>query len=248
MTTQSFTKWQQALALGGALLWTAIVGLAATGHAPLGVIELMFLFAPLVIVPLGLALAKAVKPVHHCKWESSLLFFHPFAAAATLISFWHSPSRIAGLLALPWMLLCGLEALAGTLTLMQQKKHNLVAWAINIGRLDLAIAGGWLVISRLGLRPIGIQEPIILLTAVHFHYTGFATALLAGTVLATAQRQNRNIRFLKILVASIIVIPFVVAAGFVWSAALKMAAAVLLSACLVCLAGTQLWIAPSVAP
>jgi len=56
MTTQTITKWEQASALFGALVWAVLAGMAGMRKAPLGVIELLFLFAPLVIVPVGLAL------------------------------------------------------------------------------------------------------------------------------------------------------------------------------------------------
>lgn len=39
--------------LAGALLWAILAASAGRGSAPLGVIELLFLFAPLVVVPLG---------------------------------------------------------------------------------------------------------------------------------------------------------------------------------------------------
>ena len=31
---------------------------------------------------------------------------------------------------------------------------------INVARIDLIVGGAWLVASRLGMRPMGIQEPL----------------------------------------------------------------------------------------
>jgi hypothetical protein len=74
-----------------------------------------------------------------------------------------------------------------------------------------------------------IQEPIGLLTAVHFHYAGFATATIAGAMLQfAALRQER--RWLQWLVAVVIGMPFVVAVGFVISPQLKLGAAAMFSA------------------
>ncbi|HET7720302.1 MAG TPA: YndJ family transporter, partial [Acidimicrobiales bacterium] len=42
--------------------------------------------------------------------------------------------------------------------------------------------------SRLGLEPVGIGEPIVELTAVHFHFAGFAAALLAARTYEVAAR------------------------------------------------------------
>src|ERR1700693_1281694 len=48
------------ISLTGAFLWAAMAAAAGTRRAPLGVIELLLLFATLVTVPLGLELARLV--------------------------------------------------------------------------------------------------------------------------------------------------------------------------------------------
>ena len=48
------------------------------------------------------------------------------------------------------------------------------------GLVYLAVGGGWTVLAWGGLRPLGFAAPIVLLTAVHFHYAGFALPLLTG--------------------------------------------------------------------
>lgn len=45
--------------------------------------------------------------------------------------------------------------------------------------LDISLASGGLLVSRAGLRPLALQEAIVLLSSVHFHYSGFATAPIA---------------------------------------------------------------------
>src|SRR5258707_2309238 len=102
MTIQEITKWEQASALCGALIWATLAGLAGIGKAPLGVIELLFLFAPLVIVPLGLALGKMISSLKYQSVEARLHFLQPAAAAFTVASFWVSPGWLAGIFAAPW--------------------------------------------------------------------------------------------------------------------------------------------------
>src|SRR5271166_42294 len=51
-------RWAVGWALAGAAAWAGIAVLARMGIARIGVIELMFLFAPLVIVPLGMELGR----------------------------------------------------------------------------------------------------------------------------------------------------------------------------------------------
>ncbi|MGA9981111.1 MAG: YndJ family transporter, partial [Candidatus Sulfotelmatobacter sp.] len=107
--------------------------------------------------------------------------------------------------------------------------------------VDLAVGGAWLVASRLGWRPMGIQEPIGLLTAVHFHFAGFATAMIAGATLrfAEARFAGRDVlmRWLRGVVVLVLGMPFLVAAGFVISPGLKMVAAMAFSASVAGLAG-----------
>ena len=99
----------------------------------------------------------------------------------------------------------------------------------------MAVGGAWLVASRWGMRPLGIQEPMGLLTAVHFHFAGFATATIAAATLDFAERRGKppGLHHIVIVVAGL---PFVVAAGFVISPALKLPAAVAFSASVAVLA------------
>jgi uncharacterized protein (UPF0548 family) len=50
------------------------------------------------------------------------------------------------------------------------------------------VGGAWTVASRWGLEPMGFREPIVLLTGVHFHYTGFALPILTGLAAASLRR------------------------------------------------------------
>jgi hypothetical protein len=59
MRNQNWDAWTRVSATLGAAVWSLLAVLAAIQKAPLGVIELLFLFAPLVIVPLGMALGGA---------------------------------------------------------------------------------------------------------------------------------------------------------------------------------------------
>jgi hypothetical protein len=233
-------RWEKSSATIGAAAWAVLAGMAGFGKAPLGVIELLFLFAPLVVAPLGMALGRRLVPLRHSGLENFFGVFQPFAAAAVVVAFWLAPGRLSGLLAAPWLVLCLGLAAEGLFTGSRRAHRNLMGFAVNLGRMDLAVAGAWLVASRLGLRPLGIQEPIILLTAVHFHYTGFATAQIAAALMAGTRRQDAP-GWLKSAVALVMAVPFLVAVGFVWSPVLKMVAAVILAVSVAVLAGVQFW-------
>jgi hypothetical protein len=229
------------ISLTEAFLWAAIAAAAGTRRAPLGVIELLLLFATLVTVPLGLELARLVSLPVIGRLGRVARAFQPFAAAATVVSLWKAPGVVAAALSLPWLLLGLLLALSGVLPLFHKSNRSLENLAVGIAGIDLAIAAGWLLMSRAGLRPMGFQEPIALLTAVHFHYIGFATALIAAAALHVFDRYGVWVAMLRPVVWLVLLLPFALAAGFVLSPLLRVVTAVLLSASVTALAGLLFW-------
>jgi len=210
--------------------------LARVGIARIGAIELMFLFAPLVIVPLGMELGRAMGGGGRLEALGRRL--QPVGAALVVVAMWLPPGRKAGTWAAGWLVVCLLMAGGGVVELVRAawgdagesaRATQTARAALAVARLDLAVGGAWLVASRLGMRPMGIQEPIGLLTAVHFHFAGFATATIAAATLQFAERRGEA-RWLRRLVWVVIAMPMVVAAGFVIAPAVKMVAAVLFSA------------------
>jgi hypothetical protein len=188
-----------------------------------------------VIVPLGMELGRAMGGAG---WTEELARrLQPVGAALALVAMWLPPGSKAGLAAMGWMVVCLLLAGGGLMDLLsaawsdagRSARAPLVTATLALARIDLAVGGAWLVASRLGTRPLGIQEPIGLLTAVHFHFAGFATAMIAAATLQFAQTRGKD-RWLQRVVPLVVGLPFVVAAGFVISPALKMAAAILFSA------------------
>jgi len=179
-------------------------------------------------------------------WRSGLetvtRLAQPFGAGCAVIALLLPPGRVAGLLACGWLVVC---LLAGGNGVMDAATLGLdprggtrgpwAAIAFVVARMDLVVGGGWLVASRLGMRPLGIQEPIGLLTAVHFHFAGFATAMIAAAMLEFGEGQAGE-RWLKWIVPFVIGMPYVVAIGFVISASLKMVAAAIFSASVAALA------------
>lgn len=103
------------------------------------------------------------------------------AALLAAASFLLSPGPAAAFMAFAWLLFTGLMAVYGLSRLLSRGRHqSLPALCVDAGLIYIAVGGVWLVASRLGLDLLGFQEPIVLLTAVHFHYAGFAASLLAG--------------------------------------------------------------------
>lgn len=201
----------------GVLVWTLLATLSGLRRSPLGVIELLLTFAVLVIVPLGLELAPSVTAPHFAELESTARRLQPIAAACTVASFWFGPGLASGMLILPWFVTAAFMAVSALGGLYHSR--SAIDYVGNIARLDLGIAGAWLLISRFGIQT-GFYEPIPLLTAVHFHYSGFATALIAASGARWAQGSDRQDGWKKVSL-TVAFLPFVVAAGFVMSPTLR---------------------------
>jgi hypothetical protein len=205
------------------------------------VIELLLLFATLVAVPLGMELARIVNSSLPDRLGRAARALQPFAAAATVVSLWQPPGFLAAAFSLPWLLLGLLLALSGVLPLFHKSNRSLENFAMGIAGIDLAIAAGWLLMSRAGFRPMGFQEPLVLLTAVHFHYIGFATAVIAAAALHVFGRYGVWVAMLRPLVWLVLFLPFALAAGFAHWPLLRMVAAVTLATSVTALAGLLFW-------
>ncbi len=236
-------NWDRNSAVIGVFIWVVVAGLAGSGKAPFGTIELLLMFAPLVVVPLGSALGCILLPLKSPDLEDLSQLLQPFAAVLVVVSFWIPPGKLAAALTGPWLLVCLLCALSGVISLLRHSARTLSAIAVDIGRMDLAVAGGWLLLSRLGVHVLGFQEPIVLLTAVHFHYAGFAMAHLAGA--AARHAEKYNVPLTKWIAVLVLVSPILLAIGFVSRPIVKLITAMLLSAAVVSLSGLHFWVARS---
>jgi hypothetical protein len=138
---------------------------------------LLLLFAPLVLVPLGLRLAEQSTAPRPMRAAAFLQF--P-TAVLLVLAFVLPQGLVAAVLALPWLLTTSLIALAG---LIRIARRGLLPWeelCFDEGLVYLVVGGGWAVLSRWGMRPLAFEAIIVLLTAIHFHYAGFVLPLLTG--------------------------------------------------------------------
>ena len=98
------------------------------------------------------------------------------------LSFVAAPGISGGLLAAPWAAItagAALRRLPGFAVAVRRGRGVRERIRTDAPFAFLAIGGLVLLTSRLGLRPLGFGEPIILLTAVHFHVAGFVLTLTA---------------------------------------------------------------------
>ena len=238
VSSQKPSPWNSILSLSGAALWTVFATLAGFGRARFGLIELLFLFAPLVIVPLAMELTSRLTGASK-RFDAVRILQLP-AGLAVAVAFWFPPGRTAATLSVLWLLQCSLMA-GGRFVEWWRAERTAESLILNIAHADLVLGAAWLVLSRAGFRPMGFQEPIVLLTAVHFHYSGFATALIAAATLREFESRELHMPGLPALIWLIALLPFVLAVGFVFSPVLRFVTAISLSACVTALALISWW-------
>ena len=93
----------------------------------------------------------------------------------------------------------------------------------------LPIGGAWLVASRLGIQPLGFGDTIVLLTAIHFHFAGFAAPLLAGFAGRAVRDRQTASQVVALAATGIILGTPLVAAGITFSPAVALVGAAIVS-------------------
>jgi YndJ-like protein len=155
----------------------------------------LLLLAALVLVPLVLRLlASRIAPAE----GEGLWFFVGLiqlpAAIALTVAFALPQGVVACGLSLPWLVTMGLLALIGLRRLVRHRGGPLSEICLAAGMVYGVVGSGWAVLDRAGVRPLGFEPVIVLLTAIHFHYaglllpalTGFAAREIEGRAAATA--------------------------------------------------------------
>lgn len=164
----------------GAGIW-----LAAAWFMPRGetwAISALLLFVPLVLIRLGFAFLIPYGPVRrHRPWYVTSYSQLP-AAVLLAVAFLLPAGTTAALLALPWLLFTLLLAALAIDRILQKPRPAVAEWGQLAAMLFLPVGAVWAVLSRGGLQPLGFPEVIVLLTAIHFHYAGFALPLMAGAL------------------------------------------------------------------
>lgn len=158
---------------------------------------MLLLIAPLVVVPLGLRLVPLAGRRARSLLEVAIVL-QPVGALAAVASFLLPRGLWAALPAGAWLAVCGVAAAAGLAELLESRSlapaHLLPAAALGF----LAVGGAWLVASR-GAVDLGYSASITELTAVHFHYAGFAATLMSALALAALRSRLSGIAGLLVV-------------------------------------------------
>jgi hypothetical protein len=229
--------YHQVSALAGTLAWLLMLVALPPEPQTIFWISLLLLLMVLVFVPLALGLVAAGRPTRAAGYWKLAVSVQPFAAAAVVVAFLLPAGVPAGVLALSWLLFAGIVALVGVMRLLAQDGRDAAELCIDVSMLLLPIGGFWLAMARFGLRPLGFGDTIVLLTAVHFHYAGFALLLLAGLAGRRLRAAAPAVwRHFRVIAAGLIADVPLVALGITFSRVLEILAVLLLATSVLLLA------------
>ncbi len=223
---------------GGTLAWLLVWLLNLVGALHIDTFNLLILLALLVTMPLALPLAQPAEQLALAQRLFALLVVaQPLAALLALIGLLLPSGWLAALLSTPWLLLTAGLALLALLRLLAGDWHQLEELCVDAGLAYLIIGGVWLVISRLGLKPMGFSPAIVALTAVHFHFISLAGLVgtgMLGRLLCTTR--GRLPRLYQAATWIAMVCPALIALGITFWHLLEGAAAIIFAADMVIIA------------
>ncbi len=248
-------------ALAGGIVWLLLLlpvadwlNLPTESTGETWLIERLLTLSVLVFVPLALSLTATPDEAgsHSAAFRCAVLL-QPFGAALVILSFCFRTGFLAGAITIAWILVTFLIALFGLGRLWQRWKFSrsifpLEELCIDAGLAYIVVGSGWLFLSRCGLNPLEFSDTIVLLTAVHFHYAGFAAPILTGLA---GQKIKTGIarKFYLAAATGVIAGPPLVAAGITLSRAVEVFSAITLALSLFVLAMlTMFVIAPIMKP
>ena len=208
----------------GGVIWLIVLAGVVFGAFRLSIFDLLFLFAPWVAVPLALSLVPTTQGNGLSRFCSVVVRYLLLPGAALVTaSFFLRDGRAAGALVCVWLLVAGALALDGLDRLLRTRLHSFQEFCFAVGEGYALVGALWLLASRLGLQPVGFHEPIVLLTAVHFHYAGLMAAVLAG--LAASGAINGSVPFsLRIALTCAVLGPGLLGLAFLAGPKMKLAA------------------------
>ena len=208
-------------------------------------IHAILLLGVVVIIPLGLSLAPLNDTDNLVVYRAAVLL-QPVGAVLVFVSLVLGQGNVPAALAASWLLVTGLVALLGLSRLLRPELRTASEISISAGLIFLPIGAIWLIASRLGIQPFGFGDTIVVLTAVHFHFAGFAAPILAGLAGRRLPQGATLRRVFAFTVACIIAGTPLVAAGITFSPVAALIGASIISAGLVTLSVLVCgWVVPS---
>jgi hypothetical protein len=183
-------KWNRRSLGLGTTVWLLTALASLRRWLPLDVPGALLLLAIFVVTPLvmGLVVLRAEQRDYNWLYRSAALL-QPLAAIMVGASLLLATGPFAAVLVAPWLGFTALLALIGICRLIQE--HGLPDLCLSMALVYLPIGGVWLVLARLGARPLGFSHTLVGLTAIHFHFVTLAALVLTGLIGQQIGRASR---------------------------------------------------------
>lgn len=221
--------------VGGAAAWLAAAVVGVAGLGELTLVDAMLLLGVVVVVPVAVPL--------HPAGGARAAIAAVIAGLPVIPALLMARGTVAAVLATPWLVAAVVGALVAVGQWWRQgRRVRELVWVA--APAYLVVGAVWLLADRVDLEPVGVAAPFVQLTAVHFHYAGFASALLVGCALRWLPTSRLAPTSALLTVAA----PPIVAIGFTFAGVLQIVGAALLTGGLWLLAWlTVRHVAPQVA-
>jgi hypothetical protein len=174
-------------------------------------VEGLLLFAIGVLIPLSFPLVNDIdrngrkQPL--MVWIQRVYFLAPISSALALLL------NVKAFYAV-WIIITLLLAFAAAARVLERGIHILEETSIDSAYLYLPLGSLWLLAYGMNLEVAGFSGIIVLLTAIHFHYSSFAIPLFAGLL----KRRSPGTRKLHDFILIIVMIsPMTIAIGITYS-------------------------------
>lgn len=187
-------------------------------------VSLIVMLGMLVIVPVGLRLLETSGPPAPAGL-SALRRLWPVPAALGAVALWLPRGPVAVALAACYALATLGLGLHAPLRLLRTRSLAPAEVAALTALVTPSVAGLALVAERAGHPLLGFGLPVLLLTVAHFHFAGFAAALVAGLVARRAGTRAGRFAALSVPAGTLLVL-----AGFFTGDLTEFAGAVVLTA------------------
>lgn len=216
--------------LTGLAVWAAMFALPVGEDVQEGMARILLLML-LALFPAGLALVEEQEQSNALKTG---VFLQPFAAVIVAGAFLLPPGVLAGTLAIAWLPFTGFLAWHGLMRFQRrgwrESLRQVEELCVDAALAYLPVGAVWLFASRMGIELMGFDEPVVILTAIHFHFAGFAAPLLAGLAGRRVREGGGRLGMLAGVGWVVAAGPALVALGFTFSPLVEALAAVTLAA------------------
>lgn len=247
-TSNQLCSYARKSVQAGAALWLVSL-LVRIGESPeTELIERVLLFGLAVVVPLGLLVINGRDRNDEYPYLLAL-FAQPICAILVFVSFLLPTGPLAALTALSLLVLDILLAAFGLFRFTKRTTRRLEELSIDVALFYPLIGGVSLVFYQLDIQPFGFGATIILLTAVHFHFAGFATPIIAGMTGRFLRARGGVGLGLKLAIVLVAVSMPIVAFGITLSPPIALLGTIFISIGMLMLSGFSLVsVLPQIAP